>query len=101
MPTRIRASVTPHARSPKHPVHGSKDASRTPTTAKDASAAQLRISTRPAGRGDANARLGPKRPPGNAFAKPSGFLEPRIDAETPTENTATGTRRGPVINGEP
>ena len=38
-----------HAPPRKHPVHGSKDASRTPTTSKDASAAQLRISTRHAG----------------------------------------------------
>ena len=63
---RPSAQILGHAPPANHPAHGSKDASRTPRTAEDASAAQLRISTRPAGRGDANARLGPKRPHGDA-----------------------------------
>ena len=32
---------------------------------------------------------------------PGSAPEPRLDAETPTENTATGTRPAPVNNGEP
>ena len=64
-----------HAPPRKYPVHGSKDTSRTPTTAKGASAAQLRISARPrAARREHTSRT-------RAFTR---------------RNTATGTARATV-----
>ena len=87
-----------HAPPRKNPVHGSTDASRTLRTAEDASAAQLRISTRHAGRGDANARLGPKRQHGDA---PRSGRCPKhaIDSETPAGNGPDRHTRGPRARG--
>ena len=87
-----------HAPPRKNPVHGSTDASRTLRTAEDASAAQLRISTRHAGRGDANARLGPKRQHGDA---PRSGRCPKhaIDSETPAGNGPDRHTRRPRARG--
>ena len=82
-----------HAPPRKYPVHGSRHASRTPRTAKDASAAQLRIRTR-SGRGDANTRLGPRRPHDDVPKRRAAPQRHTSTPKLPPETARTGTRAG-------